>query len=111
MELAAGGGLYRAKWTADIHDEWIRNLLESRPDLKREQIERTRDLMNSAVPDCLVEGYQELIPYLQLPDENDRHVLAAAIQLELIHPDDFIFHQFGIDDASVLVSVQNAESG
>lgn len=36
--------------------------------------------MNAAVPDCLVEGYEPLIAGLLLPDENDRHVLAAAIQ-------------------------------
>nr|WP_244508076.1 PIN domain-containing protein [Mesorhizobium sp. ORS 3428] len=77
--MAAGGGLYRAKWTEEIHDEWIRNLLRDRPDLKPEQVYRTRDLMNRAVPDCLVDGYQELLPSLALPDENDRHVLAAAI--------------------------------
>ncbi|MFM7881545.1 MAG: PIN domain-containing protein, partial [Microcystis panniformis] len=25
--------LFRAKWTDEIHDEWIRNLLKNRPDL------------------------------------------------------------------------------
>ncbi len=34
------------------------------------------DKVNSS---CLVIGYEEYIPDLQLPDENDRHVLAAAI--------------------------------
>lgn len=89
--------------------------------------------MNRAVLDCLVDGYQDLLPSLALPDENDRHVLAAAIvsafdaivtfnfrdfpkpvldkyQLDLIHPDDFIFQQFGIDNAAVLVSVQRCRA-
>ncbi|WP_216628753.1 PIN domain-containing protein [Microcystis aeruginosa] len=35
--------------------------------------------MNSNVRDCLVQGYKDLIPSLNLPDVNDRHVLAAAI--------------------------------
>jgi hypothetical protein len=35
--------------------------------------------MNSHVRDCLVTGYEYLIPSLQLPDLDDRHVLAAAI--------------------------------
>ena len=35
--------------------------------------------MNQAVLDCLVENYEELIEGLQLPDPDDRHVLAAAI--------------------------------
>ncbi len=36
-------------------------------------------MMDAAVMDCLVDGCQALVPALALPDENDRHVLAAAI--------------------------------
>src|SRR5262249_13010021 len=61
-------------------EEWIENLLNDRKDLKREKLERTRDLMNKAILDCLVEGYESLIPALTLPDPDDRHVLAAAIK-------------------------------
>ncbi|MES0069889.1 hypothetical protein NKJ73_29445 [Mesorhizobium sp. M0074] len=53
MEFAAGG-LFRAKWTERIHDEWIRNVLKDRKDLKPEQLLRTKQLMNQAVPDCSV---------------------------------------------------------
>lgn len=70
---------YRLKWSALIHEEWISNLLRNRPDLTRATLESTRDTMNSAVPDALVGGFEALIPSLSLPDENDRHVLAAAI--------------------------------
>ena len=38
--------LYRAKWTNEIHDEWIRNVLANRDDLSQESLVRTRDLMN-----------------------------------------------------------------
>lgn len=38
--------LYRARWTDEIHEEWIRNVLRSRPDLTREQLDRTRALMD-----------------------------------------------------------------
>lgn len=72
--------VYHAKWTDDIHNEWIYNLLKSRKDLTRQQLLRTRDLMNSHVRDCLVEDYQELVQIIELPDANDRHVLAAAIK-------------------------------
>ncbi len=73
-------GLYRAKWTEEINDEWMRNLLANRPDLKPGAIERVRQLMNANVRDALVDGYQALIPAIEgLPDPNDRHVLAAAI--------------------------------
>lgn len=53
--------LFRAKWTNQIHDEWIRNVLKNREDLTIEILDKTRELMNSHVRDCLVEGYQELI--------------------------------------------------
>jgi hypothetical protein len=77
-------GLYRPRWTEEINDEWTRNLKLRRPDLPVERIERTRSEMNNSVPDCLISGYQGLIPSLNLPDVNDRHVLAAAV---FIHAD------------------------
>ena len=108
-------GLFSAKWTDQIHDEWTRNLLLARPELE-DKLCRTRDLMNRAVPDSLVTGYEPLIENLELPDRDDRHVLAAAIRssaqavvtfnlkdfpknaldqygIEAIHPDLFIEHQ------------------
>lgn len=78
MQLAVTD-LFRAKWTADIHEEWITALLQSQPHRRRADLERTRSLMDSAVRDCLVVGYASLIPSLSLPDPDDRHVLAAAI--------------------------------
>jgi predicted nucleic acid-binding protein len=75
-------GLFRAKWTDEIHDEWIGAVLRNPPPgTTREKLERTRDLMNVVARerDCLVTDYQELISSLQMPDPNDRHVLAAAI--------------------------------
>jgi len=41
--------LFRARWTEDIHEEWIRNVIAKRPDLTREQLDRTRTLMNENV--------------------------------------------------------------
>lgn len=46
--------LFRAKWTDDIHNEWMRNMLANRSDFKLTQLERTRDLMHANVLDCLV---------------------------------------------------------
>ena len=128
MELAAAK-VFRAKWSDDIHAEWMRNLLKDRPDLKIEQLERTRELMNEAVGDCLVYGYEDLVPALDLPDANDRHVLATAIvssadaiitfnlkdfprsvlekyQIEAIHPDDFIKYQFDLLQSAVVIAAQ-----
>lgn len=42
-------GLYRPRWTETIHQEWVENLLDARPELARARLERTRDLMNQAV--------------------------------------------------------------
>lgn len=75
----AQAGVVRARWTEEIHDEWVRNLLVDRPDLTPERLLRTRTLMNDAVRDCLVTGYDHWIPTLSLPDAGDRHVLAAAL--------------------------------
>jgi len=70
---------YQPHWSADIHAEWIRNLLANRPDLDPARLQRTRDLMNRAIPQAMVTGYEPLIDTLTLPDHGDRHVLAAAI--------------------------------
>lgn len=72
----------RARWTNLIHDEWIRNVLKQRPELKPTDLARTRELMNSHAQDSLVTGFEHLIPSIDLPDPNDRHVVAAAIQAE-----------------------------
>ena len=39
----------------------------------------TRDRIKAVLPDADVADYRGLIPDLQLPDPDDRHVLAAAI--------------------------------
>jgi hypothetical protein len=76
----AQAGLIQARWTAEIHDEWMRNVMANNPSLTRERLERTRSLMDGAVRDCLVTDYAKLIDSLTLPDPDDRHVLAAAIR-------------------------------
>jgi predicted nucleic acid-binding protein len=121
--------LFRAKWTEKIHTEWIRNVLKDRPDLSFNQLERTRNLMNSHVRDCLVEGYEGLIETLVLPDQDDCHVLAAAIHakadviltfnlkdfpaktlenygIEAIHPDKFIVSLLETDAEKVCLAAE-----
>jgi hypothetical protein len=78
MQLAVAD-LFQARWTKEIHDEWTRNLLADRPDIKPASLARCRELMNRHVSDCLVTGYEALRPTLTLPDPDDRHILAAAI--------------------------------
>ncbi|MFQ1004405.1 PIN domain-containing protein [Modestobacter sp. SSW1-42] len=77
----ARAGLVRARWTEQILDEVFRNLKRNRPDLDPARLDRTRVLMNDAIRDVLVTGYEPLIDALDLPDPDDRHVLAAAIKV------------------------------
>lgn len=123
-------GRFRARWSALIHDEWKRNLLANRPDLKPEQLDRTSALMNAAISDAVITGFEPLIEGLNLPDPDDRHVLAAAITckasvivtfnrkdfpettlaefgIEAQHPDDFIEYLFDLDQAAVVTAVKN----
>ena len=70
VELATTG-LFRAKWTAEIHDEWIRNVLANSDKVTADKLARTRDLMDTSVRDCLVTGYGGLIPataYIARPE-------------------------------------------
>lgn len=72
-------GLFRARITDDIMDEWTRHLIANKPDLEtsvRNQVEAIKD----AFEECFVVGYEPLIDGLALPDLDDRHVLAAAIK-------------------------------
>ena len=70
--------LLRLRWSAEVQEGWRRSLIAARPELT-DKLGRTRELMEKAVPDAEVTGHQDLIPSLDLPDPDDRHVLAAAI--------------------------------
>lgn len=121
--------LFRARWTERIHEEWMRSVLKDRSDLSAQQIQRTRELMDLSVPDCLVAGYEGLVDNLNLPDPDDRHVLAAAIRcqagvivtynlkdfpqaalashgMEAQHPDDFVSHLHDLAPAAVCATVR-----
>ncbi|MEG0243579.1 hypothetical protein D3C81_660970 [compost metagenome] len=128
MHLALTG-VYRARWSEQIHDEWTRNVLKNRPDIAAAQLARTVAFMNQAVADSLVSDYEPLIQGLDLPDEDDRHVLAAAIkcgatvivtynlkdfpptilkrfEIEALHPDVFLSDIWDLDQAAVLEAVK-----
>lgn len=76
----AEAGLFIPKWSAQIPEEWMRNLLLKRPDLKFSSLEKLQQAMDSAFPDANVTGYNNLMTDLHLPDKGDIHVLAAAIK-------------------------------
>ena len=79
MLRLAGAKVYHPRWSEEIQNEWTRNLLQNRPDLTREKLERTCREMDLHFPHGLVRGYDSILSALTLPDPNDRHVLAAAI--------------------------------
>jgi predicted nucleic acid-binding protein len=128
MLRVAMSDAFRARWSDDIHDEWMRAVLRERPELS-ERLKRTRELINNAVPDCLVYNYMAHIENIRLPDPNDRHVLAAAIQcqagvivtmntkdfpdavlhafgMQAQHPDQFLTHLHDLQPACLIQAVQ-----
>ena len=85
--------------------------------------------MDRHVRDCLVEHFEDLIPALHLPDDNDRHVLAAAIRgradvivtynlkdfpeeeiqkygIAAQHPDEFLTHMLDLAPGTVCAAAQ-----
>lgn len=72
-------GLFQARWSADVHEEWIRAVRQDRPDIPIARLQQLRAAMDREARDALVVGYKPLIEGIRLPDPNDRHVLAAAI--------------------------------
>jgi predicted nucleic acid-binding protein len=122
-------GVVRARWSEEILDECFRNILADRPDLSPEKLARTRAAMNKAIPDVVVSGYADLIAGIDLPDPDDRHVVAAAIRagaqaivtsnlkdfpneklealgLEAVHPDDFVLDSIDLAPAAICAAVE-----
>ncbi len=81
LTRAAAAGLVRVQWTEHIHVELRQRLVEKYPDMAEgEQINKLIDYLVRTVPDCLVDGYEELIEGIECDDPDDRHVAAAAIK-------------------------------
>jgi predicted nucleic acid-binding protein len=122
--------LFEPFWSEEIQDEWTRSALKNRPKLKRESLERTRQRMVFWFPNACVRGYESIVPALSLPDSNDRHVLAVAIQtqslcivtfnlrdfpqsillpfgIEALSPDEFVFRLIHEKPMRVLQAVKN----
>ncbi len=123
-------GLFAAKWSERIENEWIGHLSEKMPN-KEAEIIRRRDTMRVAVPDWAVcpKGIASIEQSLQLPDMNDRHVLAAAMighadcivtddkwgfddeivsqyGIEIIDTDSFIVNQLDLDEYQALAALK-----
>ena len=121
--------LFQAKWTDQILDEMVDAIVRAQPELA-DRLERTRQLMNDAIPDVRVSGYEHLITNLNLPDPDDRHFLAAAIRsnaqvivtanlkdyppdqldlydIEAQSPDEFVLHVLELAPARVVSVIED----
>ncbi len=72
-------GLFRARITDEILDEWTRNLIRLKPHLEA-SVRQQEQAIREHFEECFVDGYRPLVDGLDLPDPDDRHVLAAAIR-------------------------------
>lgn len=70
--------LYTPKWSENIFTEWKTVML--RKGVSEEEATKRIHKANLAFPDALVQNYSGLVAQLDLPDVDDRHVLAAAIK-------------------------------
>jgi predicted nucleic acid-binding protein len=126
-------GLYRARWTEKIHAEWIGHVKNDYPSITKEYIHESRRLMNLHAAGSLVTGYEDIIPSLSLPDEKDRHVLAAAIfskaplivtfnlidfpaiileqyAIEAVHPDSFLSALYDLSPSMFMAAFKHHHS-
>lgn len=121
-------GLFAAKWTKKIEEEWMRSLEKNRPELKG-RLGSRRDDMREAVPDWEIPevAWNSITGSLNLPDPNDVHVLAAAISghadcivtrnhqdfppsimaihgIDTLDPDEFIVNQWDLENVPVMAA-------
>ena len=84
LEIASTGA-YRPLWSSEILaelDRTLRLLLGKRgvsPEEADAYLTRLLGQMNATFPDALVPEWEPLVEAIQLPDPNDRHVVAAAL--------------------------------
>jgi hypothetical protein len=113
-----------------ILDEVRHALIDIHPDLNPAAVTRRLDMMNTAFQAACIDTdtWRPLVDSLNLPDPNDRHVLAAAIaggadsivtpnlkdfpakylaphSVEAISPDSFLLDQLDITPPRVLTTI------
>ena len=130
LRLAEGPAFYAPHWSGQVLDE-LRGTLRKRFKYSEAQVARRIRALESAFPDAMVCGYEDLIASMT-NDAKDRHVLAAAVRcgahgivtdngkhfpaealapygLECLTADDFLVHQYHLNpDAFIGVLVEQA---
>ena len=70
--------LYSPKWSIKLLEEFKNTLIKRK--ISKEKADQQVELLNKSSPNALVRNYESIIPAIDLPDENDRHVVAAAVK-------------------------------
>ncbi len=122
--------LYQPKWSDKIQQEWTRNLLAKRPDLKKKSLAATCKWMDVVFPDAQTRLYDLPKDPVNLPDKDDIHIIEAAIHtgarwiitfnlkdfpskvlakygIEAIHPDDFVCKLIDQSPSEILKAFKN----
>lgn len=121
----AEAGLYRPLWSDRILEETQLAVKRIRPGLSPESVERRIAVMRDFFEDANITDWEVLESVVALPDPDDAHVLAAAIQgradvivtfnvkdfphdelqrfgIDVQTPDEFLLNQLDLDPDEVL---------
>ena len=122
--------LFRPAWSGHILEEWRRSVQRRHPDTSSDKLDALQTVMTEQFGDALIEGYEPFIDALNLPDKDDRHVLAAAIvgkchgiitantkhfpasvmapfKMEVVHPDAFIVNIIDLHPGRALAACKH----
>lgn len=117
--------LYRPLWSDRIVEEALEATIDIHSDVDSERFRKRFETMSTTFEDACVVDWEHLEARIELPDPEDRHVVAAAIRgradcivtanlrdfpvsvlaeldIEVTHPDDFLINQFDLAPRIVL---------
>ncbi|XSS49670.1 PIN domain-containing protein [Propionibacteriaceae bacterium G1746] len=115
----AEADLYRPLWSTKILEEVRSAIVTVHPDMADGRAALRVARMDAAFEDACVTGWEALVDSIVLPDQNDRHVVAAAqrgradvivtqnlkdfppdrlasLEIEVQHPDEFLLNQLDL---------------
>lgn len=130
MLRIAEKGMYRPLWSERILTEAQEATEEIHPGI---DVTKRLAMMREAFEDAMVTGWEELQNSMILPDEDDRHVVAAAVRggadaiitanvadfpatalypfgIEAVHPDEFLLDRLDLSPATVLQVIRQQAS-
>ena len=119
--------MFRPLWSEAILNEVRRNVIAKR-NIEPAALDRTFALMNNSFEGALVDNWKPVVEELELPDLDDRHVLAAAIagggqaivtfnltdfptnlltphHIDPVHPDAFLLDQLDLAPTRVVAAL------